>query len=186
MTDDELRAMEADANRESALRAEARWTHTPPPWKAVGWPVGEPDRPGCYGMHWSVTNDAGDPRDEYDVFEAPDEGLAKWVAEMPTLAPALASHTLALVAEVKQLREQLECVRLKKPHPSHQWTKGFDSQCFMCEAYEVPPSSFLACDPSKTAGKVEACCECGEDYPRRDLLRGEVFCGKCRSNKGSI
>lgn len=31
-------------------------------------------------------------------------------------------------------------------------------------------------------GKVKPCCECGEDYPRADLvIRSEVFCPKCRA-----
>lgn len=30
-------------------------------------------------------------------------------------------------------------------------------------------------------GKMEPCCECGEDYPRADLvLRREIYCARCR------
>ncbi len=29
-------------------------------------------------------------------------------------------------------------------------------------------------------GKTEPCCECLADYPRADLLNGEIFCKKCR------
>jgi hypothetical protein len=35
---------------------------------------------------------------------------------------------------------------------------------------------------SSTVPQTEPCCECGEDYPRSDLLAGEVFCQKCRIN----
>lgn len=31
-------------------------------------------------------------------------------------------------------------------------------------------------------GQFESCCECGEQYPRADLLRdGEIFCANCRN-----
>ncbi|QEL19261.1 HAD domain-containing protein [Limnoglobus roseus] len=26
----------------------------------------------------------------------------------------------------------------------------------------------------------ESCCDCGEDYPRHERLRGEIFCFTCR------
>lgn len=39
-------------------------------------------------------------------------------------------------------------------------------------------------DPStgeNLTGRVEPCCECGEEYPRADLVvRGEIYCPKCR------
>lgn len=30
------------------------------------------------------------------------------------------------------------------------------------------------------ARAMESCCECGEDYPREELLAGEIYCKKCR------
>lgn len=37
-----------------------------------------------------------------------------------------------------------------------------------------------ACDVVNAWGKTEHCCECGEEYPRADLMRGHVFCPNCR------
>jgi hypothetical protein len=54
-------------------------------------------------------------------------------------------------------------------------------RCLDCGAYEGMTSDGLRCDPSRLDGRVEPCCECGADYPRRDLIAGEVFCGACRA-----
>ncbi len=126
MSDDELNAMEADAKRVGALRAESHWMNTPPPWKAVGTPCGEPGEPNRYGTHWTITNDAGDTREEYDVFESPDEGLAKWVAEMPVLMPALAAHILSLTEEVRRLREENESLKMEPSIIGADRSKYFD------------------------------------------------------------
>ncbi len=40
-----------------------------------------------------------------------------------------------------------------------------------------------ACAIVNAYGKMEPCGECGKDYPRADLLRGEVFCLECRIDK---
>lgn len=42
----------------------------------------------------------------------------------------------------------------------------------------------MFCERVKTAllgNEMEPCCECGEDYPRAELLAGEVYCAKCRA-----
>lgn len=28
---------------------------------------------------------------------------------------------------------------------------------------------------------MESCCECGADYPRSDLIAGEIYCPACRA-----
>lgn len=33
-------------------------------------------------------------------------------------------------------------------------------------------------------GKVEPCCECGEDYPAEELALGQIYCSKCREKPG--
>ena len=65
----------------------------PPPWKAV-----------CIKGVWDVTNDAGDPSEEYSILEDLCEYDAKLLAE----APALLS---ALETSIRWLR------RLEKEHP---------------------------------------------------------------------
>jgi ribosomal protein S27E len=62
--------------------------------------------------------------------------------------------------------------------PAHVWCAGPLTQCALCGEFEGLFDGF--CDPSKIADKVEACCECGEDYPRSDLIAGHVFCAECR------
>jgi regulator of replication initiation timing len=74
-----------------------------------------------------------------------------------------------------------EAVLTNTPHPSHVWNGTILNCCIRCEAYHGQPSALLPCDPSKLAGKTEWCCECGEDYPRSDLIAGHIYCAKCRA-----
>jgi hypothetical protein len=88
--------------------------------------------------------------------------------------------TLLLVAEIRRLYAG-------QPHPGHVFAAGIIAGCIRCgDAYRGQPSAVLPCDPSKLAGKTEFCCECGQDYPRADLIAGEVFCPNCRANKGNL
>src|SRR5262245_40196654 len=46
---------------------------------------------------------------------------------------------------------------------------------------EDPGKEFDPCTGQPLDGKVEPCCECGNDYPRADLVvRGDIYCPKCR------
>lgn len=65
----------------------------------------------------------------------------------------------------------------------HRWgppAPGTLTQCLDCGTYEPLAADGLRCDPTRLAGKVEPCCECGADYPRADLIAGEIFCAACR------
>ncbi len=63
----------------------------------------------------------------------------------------------------------------------HSWKDNILQECMRCgDAYKGQPSEQQPCNPWKLENKFEPCCECGEDYPRRDLIAGEVFCAKCR------
>src|SRR5687768_9151045 len=38
------------------------------------------------------------------------------------------------------------------------------------------------CERVRTAligNELEPCCNCGEDYPRAEMLAGNIYCGKC-------
>lgn len=39
------------------------------------------------------------------------------------------------------------------------------------------------CEIVNATGETEPCCECGNDYPRADLIRGEIFCKPCRKKE---
>lgn len=45
--------------------------------------------------------------------------------------------------------------------------------------------ALIACDVVNAWGQKVPCCECGEDYPKADLMRGNVFCKKCRKEDKS-
>jgi hypothetical protein len=66
-----------------------------------------------------------------------------------------------------------------EPSPAHIWCSGPLVQCVSCGGFKGP-DGHLPCDPSKLAGKVECCCECGNDYPKSDSIAGHIFCPKCR------
>lgn len=70
------------------------------------------------------------------------------------------------------------------PHPSHVFCRGPLVECVHCELFAGDPKLVLACT-KVNSGKFEACCECGEPYPRADLIAGEVFCPKCRGAAGA-
>jgi hypothetical protein len=91
-----------------------------PPWKAVHWP-------GEHGGLWTVSNDAGDPRDEYDVFESPTEGEARLAAAAPDLLAACEAmaerlHEFSGLGRFWENRDQealdLGLVALAKARPS--------------------------------------------------------------------
>lgn len=47
-----------------------------------------------------------------------------------------------------------------------------------------PAEDFDPISGENLTGKVEPCCECGEDYPRANLiLRGEIFCPACQAKE---
>lgn len=68
-------------------------------------------------------------------------------------------------------------------HPSHEWGAGIGGtkQCVLCGKFEKCPDryEFKPCS-RELEGKTEYCCECGESYPHQDLLRGYIYCSKCR------
>jgi len=35
-------------------------------------------------------------------------------------------------------------------------------------------------------GKTEPCCECGNEYPRADLLAGHIYCKRCRRSPEEV
>jgi hypothetical protein len=35
----------------------------------------------------------------------------------------------------------------------------------------------------ENVGGTEPCCECGDDYPRADLMAGEIYCPACRAKE---
>lgn len=96
-------AIRADVEKTKSLLAACRWMLTPPPWKVFKWPDAN---------LYAVTNDAGDSREEFDVFEAPDRSVAEMVAAVPTLLPSLAGHCEALLARVAEL--EAENARLRE------------------------------------------------------------------------
>jgi hypothetical protein len=52
---------------------------------------------------------------------------------------------------------------------------------FSVQAKERQTPEFKAATAWRLEGKVEPCCECGENYPTVDLhFGGHVFCEKCR------
>ncbi len=68
-----------------------------------------------------------------------------------------------------------------EPHPSHVWNESPLNCCIHCEAFHGMPASLLPCDPSKLAGRLEFCCSCAAEYPRSDLIAGEIYCPSCRT-----
>lgn len=52
---------------------------------------------------------------------------------------------------------------------------------FSTKGKERQTAEFKAATAWRLEGKVEPCCECGEDYPTIDLhFGGHIFCEKCR------
>ncbi len=48
------------------------------------------------------------------------------------------------------------------------------------------PDAAAACEIVNDFGKMEPCCECGNEYPRADLLRdGEIYCPPCRAKEAT-
>lgn len=108
-----------------------------------------------------------------------------WFKDEQTAFPgATEEHGVCVgehVAEIRRLRKQVEALKNPPPAAAHQWRDGPLKRCIRCG--DVPaccPASQAPCDPAKMDGKTEACCECGGDYPARDLISGEVFCPECR------
>lgn len=66
------------------------------------------------------------------------------------------------------------------PYQSHVWCGGPLNACIYCEVFFGMPESAKACDRSKNSGEMESCCECGDEYPRHELMNGDVFCAACR------
>jgi hypothetical protein len=86
-----------------------------------------------------------------------------------------------LVAERDELKKKVEAANTyPKIHTSHEWCGGLFNQCIRCAAWCGREASYFPCDQSRLAGKTEPCCECGEDYPRSDLIAGHIFCAACR------
>jgi hypothetical protein len=77
----------------------------------------------------------------------------------------------------------LENAKQGKVHPSHEWNNTILDQCIRCQAYKSGPAAWFPCDPSKTAGKMEPCCDCGDDYPLSDLIAGHIYCATCREKE---
>jgi hypothetical protein len=77
----------------------------------------------------------------------------------------------------------LENAKQGKVHPSHEWNNSSVGQCVRCLAFLGRPAAWFPCDPSKTKGKMEPCCECGEDYPLSDLIAGHIYCATCRGKE---
>jgi hypothetical protein len=77
----------------------------------------------------------------------------------------------------------LENAKQGKVHPSHEWNNTILDQCVRCGEYRGRPLAWFPCDPSKTKGKMEPCCECGEDYPLSDLIAGHIYCSTCREKE---
>ncbi len=42
---------------------------------------------------------------------------------------------------------------------------------------------FILTDYYKENPRTEPCCECGNSYPRYELLAGEIFCSECRDRR---
>lgn len=59
-------------------------------------------------------------------------------------------------------------------------TLVYDYQCGVLGPYAAPTTT-LTTTATTPPVDTEPCCECGDDYPRRDLIvDGEIFCPKCR------
>lgn len=90
---------------------------------------------------------------------------------------------LKYVARIDAIEDDSPCV------PPESGTEAIQADDMSFGERMVPINLCLhphgACDPSKLADKTEFCCECGGEYPRTDLLRGHIYCLKCRSNGGS-
>lgn len=70
----------------------------PLPWKAVEIPGLQPGK-----SLWDVTNDAGDPREEYSVTESMDERTARFIAEACNNYGVLKARVAELEAVVHKL-----------------------------------------------------------------------------------
>jgi hypothetical protein len=104
-----------------------------------------------------------------------------------SVAEVMDGYAKAEVADVSRAMKALEeRVLTGAPHPSHVWSGTAMNACIRCEAFQGTLKSILACDPSPTPGKFESCCECGNDYPRSDLIAGHIFCPTCRSSRSGL
>ena len=64
--------------------------------------------------------------------------------------------------------------------PCYDWDKVRCVQVIETQDVGSNSAASHAAEIANAYGKMESCCECGEDYPRADLLCGEVFCPRCR------
>lgn len=81
------------------------------------------------------------------------------------------------------LREAIDVAMKANGANSHVWCDGPLVQCIKCGEWKSEGTNLPLCDPTKLVGKTEYCCDCGEDYPRSDLIAGEIYCAKCRHEK---
>ncbi len=113
----------------------------------------------------------------YVLFRAVAEAMVDFASEeAKRFAPCDQSQAM------KALEER---VLANSPHPSHVWNNSVLNCCIRCEAFYGQPQALLACDPSKLDGRTEWCCECANEYPRSDLIAGEIYCPACRK-KGIV
>lgn len=89
----------------------------------------------------------------------------------------------SILTTAKVIREVTPC--------SPEQTRAFnalDEAMFLANAaiarHEVP-KEFDPVTNECLYGVTECCCDCGEDYPRADLvIRDQIYCPKCRRTSG--
>lgn len=64
--------------------------------------------------------------------------------------------------------------------PCYDWDNVERVQLIETQQRERMTAARLACWLVNACGKTEPCCECGADYPAADLIRGDIYCSKCR------
>lgn len=70
--------------------------------------------------------------------------------------------------------------------PSYYWEFVARLELIATQESGDEPAARVACAVVNAFGQVEPCCECGADYPRADLIRGEVVCPVCRGDTPTI
>lgn len=108
--------------------------------------------------------------------------IATAAAEIDRLRGVADDAIKALVAREMELDDLRVRIRTRAPHPSHVFCRGPLVWCVHCEIGTDNQLAVLAC-ANTNAGKAAACCECGSDYPRSELIDGHVLCAKCRASR---
>lgn len=73
----------------------------------------------------------------------------------------------------------------RKVPAEHDWSNELLSKCWKCGQFKSGTKTICP-ETYPFKGKTEPCCECGKEYPTKDLIRdGEIYCPTCRDQENT-